>query len=178
MLPFWTSFPCVWSRCDATRACSDCELYFLTLTWLKVTGANNLVTCINWPQHFCPVLSQTYFLLWWCYLKGYSSHDFLPCIRQYLCPQKSWGLSFHISELILSHLLSEQQLLICHLNSLISDLVLPPVPIMLLLLQPLKDVYVRHQFQYINAHLVLGKLTYKKETCFKMLMGICARDTF
>lgn len=44
MLPFWSSFPCVWSRCDTTRACSDCELYFLTLTWLGVTKANTPVT--------------------------------------------------------------------------------------------------------------------------------------
>lgn len=33
MLPFWSSFPCVWSRCDTTRVCSECELFFLTLTW-------------------------------------------------------------------------------------------------------------------------------------------------
>lgn len=84
------------------------------------------------------------------------------------------GKPFHILEdLILSHPLSEQQLLISHLKSLISDLLLLPVPIMLLLLQPLEDVYIRH---HVNPHFVLSKLRYKKETCFKMLMGTCDRD--
>lgn len=81
------------------------------------------------------------------------------------------GKLFHILEdLILSHPLSEQQLLISHL---ISDLPLLPVPIMSLLLQALEDVYIRH---HVNPHFVLSKLRYKKETCFKMLMGTCDRD--
>lgn len=87
------------------------------------------------------------------------------------------GKLFHILEdLILPHpllLISEQQLLISHLKSLISDLPLLPVPIMSLLLQALEDVYIRH---HVNPHFVLSKLRYKKETCFKMLMGTCDRD--
>lgn len=114
------------------------------------------VSCISWPWHssrlqkqiplapnaasirqlqwFCSVCSQTSFdydgaiykvILCW--------HDFLPLYQAISLSSKAVGLSFCILEaLILSHLLSEQQLLISHLKSLISNLFLLLVPVTLL----------------------------------------------